>query len=221
MPFHLFVEEELETRFLEATIHTSIQTRHPDSAMSGNWRRTTWCSLVLLIAISNAWFSEATDIEGFVEFHNVKCPDDVAFKVKTGINTERQCFRQCQKRKRCKIASYDTEEKICRLFKGCEDGFEHDQEGFVTAGRTDKRDYFVTPGGSYCLDCPMIGDSGSLKNVKTLRRCLKKCDRTPECKVVTYVATKKRCRLFSGGKELFLGNGPDRFTAKKKEPTTE
>lgn len=175
--------------------------------------------MVLLLLASCAWPSEATDLDGFVTFKNVKCPDDDAFAVKTGVPTERSCFRKCQRKTRCKIASYDEDDKICRMFRGCDGGFEHDQEGFITAGRTDTRDYFVTPGGSYCLECPIIGDNGSLKNVKTLKRCLKECDTTPECKVVTYVATKKRCRLFSGGDELFLGNGPDRFTAKKEEPT--
>jgi len=180
-------------------------------------------SLVLILLASSALMSEATSLEDFVTFKNVKCPDDKAFKEKTGVSTEEKCFRQCQKRSKCQIASYDEDQEVCRLFttKGCKGGFEHDQEDFITAGRLNpkKRDYFVTPGGSYCLDCPMIGDGGSLKNVKSIKACLKKCDQTPECKVVTYVATKKRCRLFSGGDELFLGNGPDRYTAKKKEPT--
>ena len=188
---------------------------------------------------------------GFVTFLEVKCTDSGPNRIRTieGVDTQKKCVNEChqEKEEECNVATYDTKNKICVLFKKCGKTFEHkyiegindpatdvyDVEGFVTFGRVGENGYYVAPAGSFCKKatdeqvCDVIMNEEEDKpkkkfKVASFEKCVELCDSTVDCIQGTWTPDAKRnCRLLRdpGGASLFLSRQSNKVTFMKERAT--
>ena len=102
----------------------------------------------------------------------------------------------------------------CVLFKECKRWKEVNGWGF--AGRVSRKTkYYKAPKGFWCIGCTKLGDS---RTSSTLKRCMRKCDKTVGCKQVEFNKVTKDCSLWSHGLTM-RATGNAMVTAKKKKRT--